>query len=207
MDTLRHTENQTPDRTELDLNANEAYEAYRSDQTDENYERLYEAVLTYGVKLANLVIPKGGWQHHAALNAATSTLLELEKFDPQRASFSTWAYMSLKHDLIDWQRKRDRQRENCLTDLMDDVSAHVNPTYLLGWNNSWTDTFGAIEDKIFLRKFVSTLSDEEQSLCKQMAAGYSLSRMASTLGVSLATVKRRWDVIREKGRAARVLKG
>jgi RNA polymerase sigma factor (sigma-70 family) len=203
MDTFRHTENQAIDRTELDLTVNEAYESYRSDQTDEIYERLYRAVLNYALKISYSVISRGGWQHHAALNAATSTLLELEKFDPQRASFSTWVYMSLKRDLIDWQRKKDRKRENSLTDLMDDI--HVDPN--LGWNNSWTDTFGAIEDKIFLRKFVSTLSDEEQAICRQMAAGWSLLTMGERLGVSVATVKRRWDVIREKGRAARVLKG
>lgn len=200
MEKFGHAENQV---TDSDLSVNEAYEVYQSNQTDENYARLYGAVLNYAVSIAYWVIPGGSWRHHAALNAATSTLLELDKFDPQRASFSTWAYISLKRDLIDWQRKKDRKRENSLTDLID----HVELPYWRGWNNSWTNTFGAIEDKVFLRKFVSTLSDEEQALCQQMAAGYSLSTMASTLGVSLATVKRRWDVIRDKGRAARVLRG
>lgn len=201
MDRFRRTENEMADQSDLNVGVNVAYEVYQTTQNDENYELLYKAVLNYALSIVHRVIPRGTWRHHAALNAATSTLLELEKFDPQRASFSTWAYISLKHDLIDWQRRKDRRRENSLTDLSDDV----RHKYLEQWNNSWTDTLGAIDNKIFLRKFVSTLSDEEQSLCEFMAVGLSLSTMADRLGVSLATIKRRWDVIREKGRTARVL--
>jgi DNA-binding NarL/FixJ family response regulator len=65
-----------------------------------------------------------------------------------------------------------------------------------------TDTISVIEAKLFLQKVLSTLSDEERTLCELMRKGESLHRMADKLGVSLATVKRRWDGIREKGRNA-----
>lgn len=168
---------------------NDAYKAYRGDPTDENYARLYEALRDYGQSLANSVIPGVGrtYYHHAAQNAATNTLLELEKFDPQKASFSTWAYMSIKRDLIDWGRKRERRREDGLAKVDSSKS---------------TDAISIIEARLFLQKFLSTLSEEERTLCELMEKGEPLHRMASKIGVSLATVKRRWSGIREKGRNA-----
>jgi len=172
---------------------NDAYEAYRNDPTDENYARLYDALRVFGQSLAPLVIPDFGrtQYHHAAENAATNSLLELEKFDPQKASFSTWAYMSIKGDLIDWRRKRERRREDSLLEVDSDSLQS-------------TDPFSVLEDKLFLQKFLSTLSDEERTLCELMQKGECLHRMADKLGVSLATVKRRWDDIRKKGSNALV---
>jgi RNA polymerase sigma factor (sigma-70 family) len=172
---------------------NDAYEAYRSDSTDENYARLYIALREYSHRLANLVIPDIGRtsHHHAAENAATNCLLELEKFDPQKASFSTWSNMSIRGDLIDWARKRERRREDSLKEVDSDSSKSA-------------DSISVIEANLFLQKFLSTLSDEERALCEMMKNGRSLHRMADELGVSLATVKRRWDSIRQKGRNAMV---
>jgi RNA polymerase sigma factor (sigma-70 family) len=172
---------------------NDAYEAHRSDPTDENYARLYESLREYSQSLAKSVIPDVGrtYYHHAAENAATNSLLELEKFDPQKASFSTWAHMSITRDLIDWARKRERRREDSVADVDLD-------------NSKSTDTISAVEARLFLQKFLSTLSDEERTLCEMMKNGRPLHRMADALGVSLATVKRRWDGIREKGRNALV---
>ena len=65
-----------------------------------------------------------------------------------------------------------------------------------------TDPFSVVEANLFLQKFLSTLSDEEQTLCEMMKNGRPLHRMAYELGISLATVKRRWDDIRKKGRNA-----
>ena len=171
---------------------NDAYEAYRTDSTDdENYARLYEALRDYSQSLAKSVIPDVGrtYYHHAAENAATNSLLELDKFDPQKASFSTWAYMSIKRDLIDWARKRERRREDSLEEVNSD-------------SEQSTDAVSAVEAKLFLQKFLSTLSDEERYLCEMMQNGWPLHRMAAELGVSLATVKRRWDEIRKKGRTS-----
>ena len=170
---------------------NDAYEEYRSDSTDENYGRLYEALREYSQSLANTVIPDSSrsYHHHAAENAATNSLLELEKFDPQKASFSTWANMSITRDLIDWVRKRERRREDSLEKVNSDSAKS-------------TDPISVVEAKLLLEKVLSTLSDEERTLCGMMQNGLPLHRMADYLGVSLATVKRRWDGIREKGRNA-----
>ena len=171
---------------------NDAYEAYRSDPTDENYARLYEALREYSQSLAKSVIPDVGRtsHHHAAENAATNSLLELEKFVPQKASFSTWAYMSIQRDLIDWARKRERRRENSLEDSLTEVESNTSKS---------TEAISAIEARLFLQKFLSSLSHEERTLCELMQNGSSLHRMADALGVSLATVKRRWDGIAESG--------
>jgi RNA polymerase sigma factor (sigma-70 family) len=168
---------------------NDAYEAYRSDSTDENYARLYEALREYSQSLAKSVIPDVGRtsHHHAAENAATNCLLELAKFDPQKASFSTWANMSIRGDLIDWARKRERRREDSLMGVDSDSSKS-------------TDPISVLEAKLFLQKFLSSLSDQERTLCEMMKSGKPLHRMADELGISLATVKRRWDDIRQKGR-------
>jgi RNA polymerase sigma factor (sigma-70 family) len=176
---------------------NDAYEAYRSGPTDENYARLYEALREYSQSLAKSVIPDVGrtYHHHAAENAASNSLLELEKFDPQKASFSTWAYMSIKRDLIDWARKRERRRENSLEESLTEVESNTSKS---------TEAISAVEARLFLQKFLSTLSDEERTLCEMMQNERPLHRMAYALGVSLATVKRRWDGIREKGRNALV---
>lgn len=203
MDTFPHTKDQTTRADRANIKVNDAYDRYQRDPTDENYERLYAAVQRYALSLANSVIIQEHWRFHAALNAATSSLLELGKFDPERASFSTWAHMSLKRDLIDWRRKRERRHEDSLTEA--DEQDYARGWYRLGWNSSWTDTFGAVENKVFLQQFLSTLSDDERRLCGYMAGGLSLEGMASRAGVSLATVKRRWEAIREKGEAARVL--
>jgi RNA polymerase sigma factor (sigma-70 family) len=171
---------------------NDAYEAYRTDPSDENYAQLYEVLRKYSQSLAGVVIPDVGRTryYHAAENAATNSLLELEKFDAQKAAFSTWAYMSIKRDLIDWARKIERRREDGIEKADADSSKS-------------TDPISAVEAKLFLEKFLSTLSDEERTLCEVMQNGWPLHRMAHELGVSLATVKRRWDDIREKGRNAR----
>jgi DNA-binding NarL/FixJ family response regulator len=44
------------------------------------------------------------------------------------------------------------------------------------------------------------LSEDEQRLCEMKAHGLPLNGIASTLGVSLATVKRRWKIILENAR-------
>jgi RNA polymerase sigma factor (sigma-70 family) len=172
---------------------NDAYEAYRTDSTDENYARLYDALREYSQNLAISVIPTADrtYYFHAAENAATNSLLELEKFDLQKASFSTWAHMSIKRDLIDWARKRERRREDNLAKVDSDSSKP-------------TDAISVVEANLMLEKFLSTLSEEERTLCELMKKGWALHRMAYKLGISLATVKRRWDGIREKGRNALV---
>ena len=110
------------------------------------------------------------------MNAATNAVLNFnEKFNPDRASFSTWAHLSIQGDLRDWRRKQERRREKS-----------IEESGLRGVPHSED-----IESRVSLEQFLSTLSEEERKLWETKARAISLYGIAMTLGLSLSTVKRR----------------
>lgn len=177
----------------MSTDVNDRFELYRANPTDENYVSLYGVLREYAWKLGHTLLAEfdQSTYRHASENAATTVLLDFPRnFDPHKASFSSWAYQSIRGDLLDWRRKRLRRSENSL-DAPD----------FDGSTLAASDQFTGIENKLLLERIFSTLSEEERRLCKLRANGIPLQRMAHELGVSLATVKRRWDAIVEKSRS------
>jgi RNA polymerase sigma factor (sigma-70 family) len=168
---------------------NEAYEAYRGDPSEENYEKLYTATIKYALNIGHNLF--GDYSpprfHHACVNAATNALLDFsEKFKPERGSFSTWAHLSIEGDLRDWRRKRERWREERI-DESKARGSHYSEDH---------------DSRVALEKLLSTFSEDDRRLWQMKVDGTDLSSMASRLDVSLATVKRRWDALQEKVRSA-----
>ncbi len=56
------------------------------------------------------------------------------------------------------------------------------------------------ETKILFDEIIANLTEGERELLKEKADGTSLEAMASQFGVSVATIKRRWDALIEKAR-------
>jgi len=165
---------------------NEEYQRYCGDPTDENLARLFGATREYAFKIGHQLFPDL-YQRHACENAASTILLSFnEKFDPQRGSFSTWAYQSIRRDLIDWRRGK---RWQLLQDSLDDRRKFELP-----------EARTLVVEGLLLKEILSRLSEDEQALCYLKAFGEPLDEIASDLGVSLATVKRRWKAIVEKSR-------
>ncbi|MGH2506610.1 MAG: sigma-70 family RNA polymerase sigma factor [Ktedonobacteraceae bacterium] len=163
------------------MDVNDAYEAYRSNPTDENYAQLYNVAREYALKIGNgLLRALGSTHQHACENAATTVLLSFsEKFDPQKASFSTWAYQSIRADLLDWRRKKDRlyQKETAYLEYM--AALAQKPM--------------AADDKLLLEEILLDFSEDDVRLLRWKVNGESIESMARQLGVSIATIKRRWD--------------
>ena len=95
----------------------------------------------------------------------------------------------MRADLIDWRRGK---RWHLLQDSLDDHRKLQLPEET------------TLDEKLLLKKILSTLSKDERALCQMKAYGEPLDVIASTLGVSLATVKRRWKTILEKCRSIEV---
>jgi RNA polymerase sigma factor (sigma-70 family) len=164
---------------------NEAYESYRKNPTDSNYKALYEGMRAYARRLGALLLsglPNSRY-FHACENAATNALMNLEHFDPQRASFSTWAYQSICGDIKDWKRKLDRR-----TQLGEEYAALPKPRRLI-----W-------KEDIWIAEVLSRLTESERKLVQLKLEGASLNETASQLAVSTATVKRRWTTVIAKMR-------
>jgi RNA polymerase sigma factor (sigma-70 family) len=171
------------------MNINDEYQLYCSTPTDENLARLFNAAREYAFKIGQELFPDL-YQRHACESAAATVLLDFEeKFDPQKGSFSTWAYQSIRADLIDWRRGK---RWHLLQDSLDDHRELQLPEET------------TLDEKLLLKKILSTLSKDERALCQMKAYGEPLDSIASTLGISLATVKRRWKTILEKCRGIEV---
>jgi len=180
------------------MNINDEYQLYCGSPTDENLARLFNATREYafgiGQELFSSGMPNTRF-HHACENAATNVVLDFdEKYDPQRGSFSTWAYQSVRGDLIDWRRGKRWQLE----DSLDDPDFHHSELKQLQEEPTLVDK------KVLLEKILSSLSEDERALCDLKADDVPLDGIASTLGVSLATVKRRWKTILEKCRSIHV---
>ncbi len=167
------------------MDVNDEYQLYCNNPTDENLARLFNATREYAFRIGQALFPDL-YQRHACENAATNVLLDFDrKYDSQRGAFSTWAYQSIRGDLIDWRRGK---RWQLLQDSLDD---HQELNVSDG---------SAPDEKLSLEKILATLSDDERALFQMKAHGEPLDSIASTLGVSLATVKRRWKAILEKCR-------
>jgi RNA polymerase sigma factor (sigma-70 family) len=175
------------------MNINDEYQRYCASPTDENLARLFNAAREYAWRIGQELfsgIPNTRF-HHACENAATTVLLDFdEKYDQQRGSFSTWAYQSIRGDLIDWRRGKRWGLEDSLDDPDFDhrkfKQLREEPTL--------------VDEKLRLERILSSLSEDERTLCELKAQEVSLYGIATTLGVSLATVKRRWRAILEKCR-------
>src|ERR1700691_464998 len=136
------------------MNVTDEHELYRSDPTDENFARLYEATREYAWKIGRGLFPDldKSYYRHACENAATTVVLYFEeKFDPQKGSFSTWAFQSIRCDLIDWRQKKMRRREDSL-----DVLHHDQPTPVGDF---------PLDERLLLDGILPTLTDEEWKLC------------------------------------------
>jgi RNA polymerase sigma factor (sigma-70 family) len=165
---------------------NEKYEAYSRNPTSENFSYLVRATQEYAQKIGRLAF---SYLHesqylHACESAAENTMLDLKKFDPQRASFSTWAYQSIYRDLTDWSRKRTRR-----------LRVHAEYAAMPTSNPLPSD------DKFLLEQILSSLSEDERELLRLKADESSLEEMAAHFGVSIATIKRRWCAVIEKSRS------
>jgi RNA polymerase sigma factor (sigma-70 family) len=175
------------------MKVNEAYELYCGNPTDENYAQLYNATREYALNIGHSLLQAlGTYYRHACENAATTVLLSFsEKFDPKRASFSTWANQAIRADLIDWRRKKER--------LLNGESRYAEYVSILRASPV------AADDQVLLDQILSRLSEDERRLLDwKEVDGASLRAMASEFGVSLATIKRRWDALVEKCRGIEV---
>jgi|SRR5271156_99025 len=175
------------------MDVNEEHLRYCSNPTEENLARLFNATREYAIRIGqeSLDVLPGTYWRHACENAASTVLLDFdEKFDPQKGSFSTWSYQSIRRDLIDWRRGKIRRLETSLDAPDFDHSNLKGP-----------EEPALVDNQLLVRKIFSMLSEDEQYLCEMKIDGCPLNGIASTLGVSLATVKRRWKAIVEKSRS------
>lgn len=179
------------------VNINDEYQLYCANPTDGNVARLFNAAREYAWKIGQELfsgIPNTRF-HHACENAATNVILDFdEKYDQQRGSFSTWAYQSIRGDLIDWRRGKRWELEDSLDD----------PDFDHRRFKALREAPMPIDKKLQLERILSLLSEDERTLCELKAQEVSLLGIASTLEVSLATVKRRWKTILEKCRSIEV---
>src|SRR5690349_21733487 len=165
---------------------NRAYEAYRKDPTN-NEKALYDSLRAYARRLGTLLLSSlpNSRYFHACENAATNALMSLRAFDPDKAAFSTWAYQSICGDLKDWKRKFDRRA------FSEQEYASLSETRRQMDHEDW-----------LVSDMLSALDDDERKLVQLKIEDASLQEIASHLGISTATVKRRWKALAKKLRTS-----
>jgi RNA polymerase sigma factor (sigma-70 family) len=158
------------------MNINDEYQLYCGSPTDENLARLFNAAREYARRVGQELfsgIPNTRF-HHACENAATNVVLDFdEKYDPQRGSFSTWAYQSIRGDLIDWWRGKRWGLEDSLDD----------PDFHHGKLKQLQEEPAIVDKKLLLGKILSSLSEDERAICQMKAEDVPLDGIASILGV------------------------
>lgn len=160
-----------------------------------------DSFYTHAYQYVVAVLGKLGERNHAdsqdlALKILTKTRRDLEKYNPEKASFKTWLHIRTRSHLYDFWRKRGQRPDNVLVgegtlDYLEAKSTEANGQE--GANRKFINRYQAD-----LNEALSELKPEEQDFLLLLYQGNSARKVGEMIGVSHAAVRKRHERILKK---------
>ncbi|MGD0331537.1 MAG: RNA polymerase sigma factor [Nitrososphaeria archaeon] len=171
------------------MKINDAYALWKNNPDEKNYELFGEALLRY---VYGFVRKRYGSAYpyvmHEAIimDSITRILKEIDAYDAQKSTFSTWVGFKIKDTLATlWKARVELNEYQGVYDY------HSAP-----------NKFHGIDAKILLKQLMQTLSVDERRLVELQLEGLEDEEIALELGIPVGTVWSRWNRVKEKMRKA-----
>jgi len=179
------------------MDLNEAYELYRCDPTEENMEVLYPLVWK---KVKGVIgkLYRDYPDEGLVVSCTTDVLMDINKYKPGKAVFSTWVETTVRHDCLDLLRQDEsgRRPHRRLSEIDDTPPAFQTyafdksldgPSYNEEAQPDIDDSLIELYDRI-----ETVLDNPEQEILELRNAGYTSAEIAEKLGIPAGTL--RWKV-------------